>query len=172
MRLGHIGEKILQAPTKKKSLEGASTCKIELGGHGVLDKKTKVKFGTSTHRSEGLFDCDHASIWGPVKAASLGSHRYFVSFIDNLSRHCWIYPIKKFEALGMLVRWKNMMEKQTGRKIKELQISNVEKYNNQFLQFGQTQVLVLTSQMEYMSWLRKSTTLCLRRFGIFCLMHD
>jgi len=30
-----------------------------------------------------------------------------------------------------------MMEKQTGRKIKELQIGNVERYKNQFLQFGQ-----------------------------------
>ena len=29
------------------------------------------------------------------------------------------------------------MEKQTGRKIKELQIDNVERYKNQFLQFGQ-----------------------------------
>ena len=30
-----------------------------------------------------------------------------------------------------------MMEKQTCRKIKELQIDNIEKYMNQFLQFGQ-----------------------------------
>jgi len=30
-----------------------------------------------------------------------------------------------------------MMEKQTGRKFKELQIGNVEKYKNQFLKFGQ-----------------------------------
>ena len=30
-----------------------------------------------------------------------------------------------------------MMEKQIGRKIKELQIGNVEKYKNQFLRFGQ-----------------------------------
>ena len=30
-----------------------------------------------------------------------------------------------------------MMEKQTGRKIKELQIGNVERYKNQFLQFDQ-----------------------------------
>ena len=29
------------------------------------------------------------------------------------------------------------MEKQTCRKIKKLQIGNVEKYKNQFLQFGQ-----------------------------------
>jgi len=37
----------------------------------------------------------------------------------------------------MLVKWKDMMEKQIGRKIKELQIGNVEKYKYQFLQSGQ-----------------------------------
>ena len=45
MRLGHGGENSLQAPAKKGSLEGASTCNVELGEHGVLDKK-KVKFST------------------------------------------------------------------------------------------------------------------------------
>ena len=66
MRLGHIREKSLQALAKKRLLEGAFTCNIELDGHGVLDKKTKVKFGTTTHRSEGLLDCVHVSIWGPA----------------------------------------------------------------------------------------------------------
>ena len=51
MRLEHTGEKSLQAITKKGSLEGTFTCNIELGGHGVLDKKMKVKFNTSTYRS-------------------------------------------------------------------------------------------------------------------------
>jgi len=58
----------------------------------VLDKNTKEKFGTTTHRSEGLFDCVHVSIWGPAKTVSLGGDRYFIFFIDNLSRHCWICP--------------------------------------------------------------------------------
>jgi len=74
MRVGHTGEKSLQAPAKKGSLEGAFTCKIELGGHGVLDKKTKVKFCTTTHRSEGLLDFVHVSIWRPTKTASIGGH--------------------------------------------------------------------------------------------------
>jgi len=87
MWVGHGGEKSLQAPAKKGSLEGASICNIELGEHGVLDKK-KVKFSTINHHSEGLLDCVHVSIWGPAKTASLGGHRYFVSIIDNLSRHC------------------------------------------------------------------------------------
>jgi len=61
MRLKHGGEKSLQAPAKKGSLEGASTCSMELGEHGILDKK-KVKFNTPTHHSEGLVDCVHINI--------------------------------------------------------------------------------------------------------------
>jgi len=56
MWLGHWEEKSLQAPAKKKSLEGPSIYNIKLGKHGVLDKK-KVKFSTTTHHSEGLLDC-------------------------------------------------------------------------------------------------------------------
>jgi len=37
----------------------------------------------------------------------------------------------------MPVKWNDIMEKQTGRKIKELQIDNIEKYKNHFLQFDQ-----------------------------------
>ena len=43
---------------------------------------------------------------------------------------------QRFEALSMLVKWKDMIEKQTGRKIKELQIGNVERYKNRLLRFG------------------------------------
>ena len=58
MRLRHGGEKSLQAPTKKESLEGTSTCNLKLDKHDVLNKK-KVKFSTTTHHSEGLLDCVH-----------------------------------------------------------------------------------------------------------------
>ena len=85
MKVGQGGERPLQAPAKKGSLEGVATYNFE-GEHSVLDKK--VKFSTSTHRSEGLLDCVHVSVWGPAKTASLGDHMYFVSFIDSLSRHC------------------------------------------------------------------------------------
>jgi len=64
---------------------------------------------------------------------------------------------QRFETLGMLVKWKDMMEKQIGRKIKELQTGYVKKYKNQFYYLASIMVLVLTSQMKYMGWLRKST---------------
>jgi len=72
MRLRHTREKSLQALVKKGSLEGASTHNLKFGGHGVLDKKTKVKFGTT--RSEGLLDCVRVNIWGPTNTTSLRGH--------------------------------------------------------------------------------------------------
>ena len=60
MKVEHGGERSLQAPVKKESLEGAAICNLA-GEHSVLDKK-KVKFSTSTHRSEGLLDCVHISV--------------------------------------------------------------------------------------------------------------
>jgi len=74
IRLKHIEEKSLQTLAKQGSVE-ASTYNLELGGHGVLDKATKVKFGTTTHRLEGLLDCFQVSVWGPTKIASLGGHQ-------------------------------------------------------------------------------------------------
>ena len=90
MKVGHRGEKSLQAPAKKGSLEGTATCNLE-GEHSVLDKK-KVKFSTTTHHSEGLLNCVHVSVWDLLRLHRLEVKGTFVSFIDNFSRHCWIYP--------------------------------------------------------------------------------
>ena len=52
------------------------------------------------------------------------------------------------------------MEKQTGRKIKELQIGNVKRYKTNSYNLARTLILVLTSQMEYMGWLRRKIISC------------
>ena len=46
------------------------------------------------------------------------------------------------EALDILVKWKGRMERQIGRKIKELKIGNVGKDMYQFLRFGQNTGIV------------------------------
>jgi len=61
----------------------------------------KVKFGTISYRLEGLLDCIHVDVWGPIKITSLIGHRYFISFADDLSKCRWVYPMRqKFEVLN------------------------------------------------------------------------
>ena len=87
MRLGRTGEKSMQALAKQRLLKGAKTCKLEFCEHCIIDKKTKVKFGTAIPCTEGILDYIHINVWGPTKTASLGRNHYFVSFIDDYSRH-------------------------------------------------------------------------------------
>ena len=86
MRLGHTGEKSLQALAKQGLLKGSRTCKLIFCEHCVIGKKTKVKFGIATHCIEGILDYVHTDIWGPTKTASIGDNHYLVTFIDDYSR--------------------------------------------------------------------------------------
>ena len=53
MRLGHVGEKFMQALVKQGLLKGAKTYKLKFCEHYVMSKKTKVKFGTAIDHTKG-----------------------------------------------------------------------------------------------------------------------
>ena len=62
MRLGHTGDKSLQVLAKQGLLKGAKTCKMELCEHCILGKKTRVKFGTAIHNTQGILDYIHTDV--------------------------------------------------------------------------------------------------------------
>jgi len=64
------------------------------------------------------------------------------------------------------------MEKQTGRKIKELQIGNVEKYKNQFLRFGQNPSISTHFTEGIHGLVKEINRSLLEKLGGCCLMHD
>jgi len=50
---------------------------------------------------------------------SIRGNYYFVSFIDDFSRGCWVYTMRhKGKNLELFVEWKRNMEKNTRKKIK------------------------------------------------------
>ena len=60
---------------------------------------------------------------------SLGGSQYLVSFIDNYSRHTWIYLIeKKSEVFDCFHYLKNLVERETKRKIKCLWSDDGKQY--------------------------------------------
>jgi len=105
MRLRHVGIDSLQALAKQGLLKDTTICNLKFGEHCVLDMKTKVKFDTTIYHSGGLLDCVHIDVWGPTKTASFEGYRYFISFVDDLSTRCWVYPMRqRFEVLNLFVR--------------------------------------------------------------------
>jgi len=49
---------------------------------------------------------------------------------------------QRVKILELLVKWKKLMENQTGRKIKMLRYDHVKEYKDSFLQFGQNNSIV------------------------------
>ena len=71
----------------------------------------------------------YSDVWGSVKNISLGGSRYFVSFIDDYSWHTWIYLIeKKSEVFDCFRNLKNLVERETERKIKCLRSDGEKEY--------------------------------------------
>ncbi|KAL4271878.1 hypothetical protein GQ457_13G029750 [Hibiscus cannabinus] len=131
MRLGHAGEKSLQILAKQGLLKGAKACKLQFCEHCVLGKQKRVKFGTAIHDTKGILDYVHSDVWGPSKTPSFGGKHYFVTFVDDFSRRVWVYAMKsKDEVLKIFLKWKNMIENQTGRKIKRLRTDNGGEYRS------------------------------------------
>ena len=75
------------------------------------------------------------------KTASIGRSHYFVIFVDDFSRRVWVYTMRaKDEVLEIFVKWKKLMETQTGRKIKVLRYDNRGEYTSDpFLQVCQNE---------------------------------
>ncbi|KAE8701188.1 Detected protein of confused Function [Hibiscus syriacus] len=131
MQLGHAGEKSLQIMTKKGLLKGAKACKLNFYEYCVLGKQKRVKFGTTIHNTKGIVDYIHSDVWGPSKTSSLGENHYFVTFVEDFSRRVWVYSMKsKDEVFRIFLKWKNMTENHTGRKIKRLRTKNGGEYKS------------------------------------------
>ena len=144
MRLGHAGEKALFSLVKRGLLKCAKTCKLEFYEHCVLGKQKRVKFGTAIHNTEGILDYVHSDVWGPSQTTSMGGLRYYVIFVDDFSRRTWVYVLKsKDDVLSAFLKWKKMVETQTGRKIRHLRTDNGGEYcSDQFLKLCQDEGIV------------------------------
>ncbi|TXG53094.1 hypothetical protein EZV62_022263 [Acer yangbiense] len=60
-----------------------------------LAKFSALPFNQSISSSLAPFDLVHSDVWGPSLVATKGGSRYYVSFIDDCTRFCWVYLIKR-----------------------------------------------------------------------------
>jgi transposase InsO family protein len=125
-RLGHLHFKAL--PDLQNTICGMpsiSLSKSEISKGCMLGKNTKKTFPNSDNRAQGTLDLVHSDLCGAMSSHSLNGCLYYVSFIDDCSRKCWIYFLKaKSDTFDKFKEYKAFIEKQTGKHIRTLRKDN------------------------------------------------
>ena len=102
-----------------------SLCKNEICKGCMLGKNIKKAFPSNDNRAQGILDLVHYDVCGPMSSPSLNGCLYYVIFIDDYSRKCWIYFLKdKSDTFDKFKEYKAFIEKKIGKYIRILRIDN------------------------------------------------
>ena len=66
MCLGYISESEMMEVHKINLLKGVRSCKLELCKYCILGKQCRVWFKTEKHKTNGILDCVHSEVQGPI----------------------------------------------------------------------------------------------------------
>ncbi|KAH9652502.1 hypothetical protein KPL70_027122 [Citrus sinensis] len=104
--------------------------------HCVISKQHRLKFNRSIARIKCILDLIHSDVWESPDI-SMGGAKYMVTFIDDYSRRCWVYPIKKkSDVFPVFKEYKAWVELESGKKIMCLRTDNGGEYTDgEFLAF-------------------------------------
>jgi transposase InsO family protein len=93
-RLGHVSSSRLRFLASTRALGNLKTCDIFYCSGCKLAKFSTLPFNRSISVSSSPFDLIHSDVWGPSPVSTKGRSRYYVSFIDDHTRYCWVYLMK------------------------------------------------------------------------------
>ena len=101
----------------------------------LLGKMIKSPFKGKGDRASDVLGLVHTDVCGPMSTSANYGYHYFITFTDDLSRYGYVYLMRhKSESFEMFKRFRNEVEKQTGKYIKILRSDRGGEYlSNEFL---------------------------------------
>ena len=96
----------------------------------ILGKHLEHKFEKVSHDGMSAhLELIHSDVSGPFPHMSMSHAKYGLKFIDDFSRYYWVYFLKhKSEVFGLFNVFKDLVENQSGRKLKVLRFDNGDEY--------------------------------------------
>ena len=117
-RLGHPSEKVF------KHVMSSCNSKHVINKTGSFcyacqyGKSHALPFPYSQTKTKAPLKLIHSDVWGPAPAQLTKCYRYYIHFIDDYSKHTWVYPLKqKFEALAIFKTFQTLVERQFSKPI-------------------------------------------------------
>jgi len=125
-----MSEKGMQILHSRNMLPGLKHVDLKFYDNCVYGKHKRVRFlKVGKEKKSEKFELVHTYVWGPAQVSSLGGFRYYVTFIDDVTRKTWIYCIRnKFDVFGTFKKCKALVENETGKRLKCLRSDNGGEY--------------------------------------------
>ena len=134
-RYGHLGTDNLKKLAQDNLVNGFKydvSSRNECCEPCAEGKHHRQKFPKAGGRpATEILELVHTDVCGKMNTKSLSGGEYFLTFVDDKSRHTWSYILKqKSEVFDKFIQWKTMVENISGRKIKTLRSDNGGKYTS------------------------------------------
>ncbi|KAG7539479.1 Ribonuclease H-like superfamily [Arabidopsis suecica] len=133
-RLGHPHQQVMEHLSTISAIKFNKTTK-SLCEACQLGKTSRLPFSRSEFQASRVLERIHCDVWGPAPVTSVQGFRFYVVFIDNYSRFCWLYPLKmKSEVFLTFKRFQSLVENQFNQRIKIFQSDGGGEFVNKHLQ--------------------------------------
>ena len=97
-------------------------------------KHTCVPYPSHPYRFSKPFSLVHSDIWGPSQETNKTGTRWFITFIDDHTRACWVYLLKdKSDAKSIFPQFHKMVQTQFQAQIQIFRTDNGGNISIQFL---------------------------------------
>ena len=119
--LNHLSRSVLGISSKLKSF-----CEV-----CHLAKQTRLPFGHGSIKTKAPFDLIHCDIWGAFRVPSISRAHYFLTIVDDFSRHTWVYLMRhKSETQGLLRNFFAQVQTQFNTTVKCLRADNGREFTS------------------------------------------
>ena len=98
----------------------------------IRGKMSRLPFpAQSKNKAKEILDLVHTDVCGPMQTITPGGRRYFVTFIDDFSKFCYIYLLKrKSEVYNKVVEFVEMVKNVYGKKPKTIRADRGGEYKS------------------------------------------
>lgn len=133
-RLGHFHHDALIFMKKNNLAKGLPELEEDLPTCAACQygKQSRLPFPQSTAwRASQKLQLVHTDVGGPINTPSLNGSKYYIVFIDDNTRMCWIYFMKlKSEVADIFWKFKAWVETQSKCKLQMIRSDNGSEYTS------------------------------------------
>ncbi|MCO5609606.1 hypothetical protein L7F22_063836 [Adiantum nelumboides] len=132
-RFGHVGYGSLMTLQRHNMVHDLSLLEMpprHVCEGCILGKMHRFAFSQDgSVRATQKLQLVHSDVCGPMRMPSVGNSLYFVTFIDDFFRFCWVYPLKaKLDVFAIFQHYVSMVENETCCKVQTLRINRGGEY--------------------------------------------